>query len=406
MNKAKKRGLVTRACLAGMAVGLALGAPGHSSKAKAADQLQVRVAKRVEITSSRRYCWFPGIHRFGSGEILATIRMSPDEWHPEGAFSAYSISKDGGLTWSRRYTMGPGANPDGAFTREPRPDGSIWQLWHWQEPHPPGQAKQFYTTLTKYLRAGREVTQIRDTIVRFDEPMNVEPVHVQNTPVKSDHSKLDGVPDVWMFGSIIEALNGDLLATMTGRLQRDERYYRVLLLRSADDGKTWTQYATVAAVERDQKPWPRMGPAGPSETALVRLADDSLYAIFRTSGRGELAHAWSSDDGKTWTWPEPVGFQGVAPRARLLESGMLALTTGRPGPVTLRFSLDGSGKTWSHATELFGGMSTRYTDFIEVEPGKLLVIHDSVPYGWDPIPDSDKTARNIVFGVFVEFEKQ
>ncbi len=194
MDKAKKRGVVVRVCLAGLAAGLSLGAPGDSSKAKAADQLQVRVAKRVEITSSRRYCWFPGIHRFGSGEILATIRMSPDEWHPEGAFSAYSISKDGGLTWSRRYTMGPGANPDGAYTREPRPDGSIWQLWHWQEPHPPGQAKQFYTTLTKYLRAGREVTQIRDTIVRFDEPMNIEPVLVQNTPVKSDHSKLDGVP--------------------------------------------------------------------------------------------------------------------------------------------------------------------------------------------------------------------
>ena len=58
-----------------------------------------------------------------------------------------------------------------------------------------------------------------------------------------------------MFGSILEALNGDLLATVTLRLERDKgdpirtNYYRSMLLRSSDDGKTWREYSTIAAVE-------------------------------------------------------------------------------------------------------------------------------------------------------------
>ena len=89
------------------------------------DDLQVVGGNTVEITVSRRYCWSPTVHQFSSGEIMATMRMSPDETNPEGDFSAYCISKDKGLTWSPRYTMGVGANVDGAYTESPRPDGSI-----------------------------------------------------------------------------------------------------------------------------------------------------------------------------------------------------------------------------------------------------------------------------------------
>ena len=90
-----------------------------------ASELEVNILRTVEISSSYRYCWYPGIHQFSTGEIMATMRMNPDEWHPEGEFSAYCISRDGGLTWSHRYTMGAGANNDGAFSREPRKDGAI-----------------------------------------------------------------------------------------------------------------------------------------------------------------------------------------------------------------------------------------------------------------------------------------
>ena len=55
----------------------------------------VRVGQTVEITASYNYCWYPTVHRFSTGEILTTMRMSPDEANPEGEFSAYCLSKDG-----------------------------------------------------------------------------------------------------------------------------------------------------------------------------------------------------------------------------------------------------------------------------------------------------------------------
>ena len=90
--------------------------------------LIVRVGKTVEITASYNYCWYPTVHRFSSGEILTTMRMSPDDTNPEGEFSAYCLSKDGGQTWSRRYPMGAGANIDAAYSQVPLEDGAIWVL--------------------------------------------------------------------------------------------------------------------------------------------------------------------------------------------------------------------------------------------------------------------------------------
>src|ERR1700730_87833 len=59
------------------------------------NELTVQVGKTVEITaSSINHCWYATVHRFSTGEILATMRMSGDDTNPEGEFSAYSLSKD------------------------------------------------------------------------------------------------------------------------------------------------------------------------------------------------------------------------------------------------------------------------------------------------------------------------
>jgi hypothetical protein len=70
------------------------------------------------------------------------------------------------------------------------------------------------------------------------------------------------------------------------------------------------------------------------------------------------------------------------------------------------FSVDGTGKKWTNLTPIFSGMSTRYTDLVEVSPGKLFVIYDSVPYGWDSIPDSDTVSKNTIYGTFIEVRKR
>jgi len=374
-----------------------------ASPAGAPDDLQVQVGKTVEITSSRRYCWFPTIHQFSSGEIMATMRMSPDEVNPEGDFSAYCLSKDGGLTWSRRYTMGAGANVDGAWS-DARPDGSVWQLYGWPDSFFSTPTEQMHLTLTKFSRGGMAFSQWRDVPLRTSQPIQLAHAQLYDRKVQDGH--LATQPAFVPWGPIIEARNGDLMAPVYYTVDGDPRYYRLALIRSSDGGKTWSEFSTIAAVDPGGKPWLGMGNEGPCEGGIVRLADQRLYAIYRTGEDGFIGNGWSADDGKTWTTPASTPYKGVALRVRRLSNGVLACTTGRPGPVVVIFSVEGTGEKWSHITPIFEGKSTHYTDFIEVGAGRLLVVYDSTPYGWNEIPLADQASRNVIYGTFISVQKK
>jgi hypothetical protein len=368
--------------------------------------LTVQVGKTVEITaSSINHCWYATVHRFSTGEILATMRMSGDDTNPEGEFSAYSLSKDGGQTWSRRYTMGAGANVDAAYTQVTREDGTIWVLgagYDSLEANPSGQATNFHAALTRFSRGGMEFDQIRDAKIHLSKPAVSKPPTVMETGRK-DATKLSVVYEANPWGAIVDGPGGEWLTTLY-MTERDSRQ-RLVLIRSTDQGRNWEEYGVIAATQPNQThwPWTWMGKEGPSEAALVRLSKGRLYCLFRTGDY--MGEAWSADDGKTWTAPVSSGFRGVAPHLRLMSDGLLACTYGRPGPVTIMFSSD-EGKKWTNVTPIFDGMSSHYTDLIEVEPGKLLVVYDSTPYGWKPIPSSDTSSKNAIYGTFVEVRKR
>ena len=372
------------------------------------DHLTVQVDKAVEITASNvNYCWFPTVHRFSTGEILVTMRMSGDDANPEGEFSAYCVSKDGGQTWSRRYTMGTGANVDATYTQVPPEDGTLWMLGAGYDsvaPNPSGQAKDFYTALTRYSRGGMEFNHVRDARIHLSEPAWSMAPTVMETGRK-DATNLGVVYEVNPWGAIVDGVGGEWLTTLYYITERDPRQRRLVLIRSTDHGQSWNECGIIAAVQPHEAPWPWMGNEGPNEAALVRLPSGRLYCLFRTGNGGYLGSVWSEDDGRTWTQPDSTGLKGVAPHLRLLHNGLLASTTGRPGPVVIRFSSD-EGKTWSNATSIFEGKSTCYSDLIEVEPGKLLVVYDNIPYGPHPIPSSDKTSKNTIYGAFVEFRRR
>jgi hypothetical protein len=369
------------------------------------DDFVVRVGKRVEITASYNYCWYPTVHRFSTGEIFATMRMSPDEKNPEGEFSAYCLSKDGGQTWSRRYAMGAGANVDAAYSQMPLDDGAIWALgagYLSLEPYPPDQNKNFHVTLTRFSRNGMEIHQVRDATIHLSEAAHYVPVELHGAKAKAP--ELDAVPAAQPWGAIIGGPSGEWLSTLYYPTERDHRYRRLVLIRSIDQGQTWDEYGIIAAVQPNEEPWPWMGKEGPNEAGLVRLSDNSLYSIFRTGNGEYLGEAWSLDDGRTWTPPASSGFKGVAPHLRLMNDGLLVCTFGRPGPVTIMFSAD-KGKKWAGVTRIFNGMSTRYSDVIEVEAGKLLVVYDSIPDGGNP-RNSGKSSKHAIYGTFVEVQRR
>ena len=371
-------------------------------------EITVQVGKTVEITaSSINHCWYPTVHRFSTGEILATMRMSGDDANPEGEFSGYCISKDEGETWSRRYTMGAGANVDAAYTQVTRGDGTIWALgagYDSLEANPPGPATNFRAALTRFSRGGMEIHQIRDARIHVSEPACPVPPTVMETGRK-DATKLSVVYEANPWGAIVDGPGGEWLTTFYYMTERDRRQRRLVLIRSTDQGRSWEEDGIIAAVKPSEAPWPWMGKEGPNEAALVRLPKGRLFCLFRTAGDGDLGETWSADGGKTWTAPVSAGIKGVAPHLRFLHDGVLACTTGRPAPLTIRFSSD-EGKTWTGTTPIFAGKSTCYSDLSELRPGKLLVVYDSVPYGWKTIPSTDTTSKNAIYGVFIEVRRR
>jgi hypothetical protein len=369
------------------------------------DHFRIQIGKTVKITASYNYCWYPTVHRFPTGEILATMRMSPDDTNPEGEFSAYCLSKDGGQTWSRRYTMGAGANIDAAYSQVPLENG-IWVLgagYFSLEPSPSGPT-DFHDTLTEFSRAGMNVQQIRDASIHLSEPPQLEPVETYATKTM-DASQLASVPAAVPVGAMIAGPRGEWLSTLYYTPKRDRRYIRLVLIRSFDHGHTWNEDGIIAAVQPDEKPWPWMGSEGPNEAGLVRLSDGRLFCIFRTGSYDSyMGGTWSSDDGKTWSPPISTGFKGVAPHLRLMSKGLLVCTFGRPG-VTIMFSQN-EGKSWAAVTPVFKGQGSGYSDVIEVGASKLLVVYDSLPEGGNPVSNGGKLSEHAIYGTFVEVQKR
>ncbi len=379
-------------------------APAESRKLQALD---VQIGKTVVITSSRRWCWFPTVHQFQTGEIMVTMRTYPDEVNEEGDASAYCISKDGGLTWSRRYTMGAGANTDGAYASWP--DGEVWHLYGYQQAdaYPPGQALDFHLTLTKYSRGGMEVKQLRDVPLHMSESIHMLPV----SPLRLGRpdGKVEQQAELVPWGTIVKGLNGDLMVPIAYRSADAPAYARVAIIRSADEGRSWAQGPLVGAVEPGEKPPAGMGREGYTEPGIVRLADKRLLIMMRTGEGGFIGESWSADDGKTWTRPTFIPQKGVALRSvkRLKNGAALVCTTGRPGPVSVMFSLDGTGKEWSPVIPIFSGTSTCYTDIIEIKPGKLFMVYDSIPnVSTGEISSTDHESKNIIYGTFIHIQKK
>jgi Neuraminidase (sialidase) len=218
-------------------------------------------------------------------------------------------------------------------------------------------------------------------------------------------------------GTITAARDRGWLTTMYGNFDGD-KFYRTIVVKSDPSGKDWTYLSTIASDATAggiSDPIEAKTYEGPCEPRMIRLGDGRLFAVMRLGGHNLMCKAWSDDDGKTWSKPVSIGFRGVKPALTAMQSGIIACATGRPDSIALQFSADG-GNTWTDRTELTRGYavdnngktqatqkSTCYTGIVEVEPGKLLVVYDHLPFvdGWGINPDSEPTAVNTIYGTFV-----
>lgn len=175
------------------------------------------------------------------------------------------------------------------------------------------------------------------------------------TDLSFDGSKFDR--GIRVHRDIFHASDGALLMTYYTTYAGDPGY-RTELARSTDGGATWHRYATVAQFTDDR--W--MG-----ESGIERAANGDLVAVHRTgtpggANIGPLYVNRSSDDGRTWTRPEPLRITtasgepapttGVMPVLRLLPNGIMTLTFGRPDN-WIAISPDGLGHSFEQAQRTY-----------------------------------------------------
>jgi hypothetical protein len=195
--------------------------------------------------------------------------------------------------------------------------------------------------------------------------------------------------------SVLLLPGGDLLASAYGRFDEDTasveylpkmKQTRSYLVRSSDEGMTWTYYSTIAVPPKEQE--------GFGEPVIVQLKHGKragrLICQMRTGRESPIYQTESDDEGKTWTEPRPLrwiysrfGRQrdliGVDPDLVEMSDGTLVMSYGHKPDYQdhgnfLAFSLD-QGETWTSETRLSSSITMAYTGVREVGPGVLFVVY-------------------------------
>jgi hypothetical protein len=145
---------------------------------------------------------------------------------------------------------------------------------------------------------------------------------------------------------------------------------------SRDDGQTWRWLAPIPTRPGDSVA------AGYHELHGVEVEPGRILVQIRNhnpANRGETLQSESSDGGKTWTEPHPIGVWGLPSHLLKLRDGRLVMTYGHrraPFGNQARVSADG-GSTWSEPIELSAdgmGGDLGYPSTVELDGGRLLTV--------------------------------
>lgn len=281
------------------------------------------------------------------------------------AFMVAATSDDNGQTWSKPRFVIDSQSPDLPIPRSvivgnfwTDPSGKLWFFFDQTMNHYDG-------------RSGLWVTVCEnpdDETPVWSKPYRIWHGSVLNKPIITSKGE-------WLLPVQLPRLAG------VGPFNRVYEELRPLqgahVFASTDQGKTWVRRGMVDLPKPD---WP--------EHQIVELKDGRLWMAGRT--RDGAMQSFSSDDGQTWTQPEPATFKQPVARFHLsrLASGRILLVkhgqtidsfeaelAGGRTKLTAWLSED-EGATWKGGLMLDERTGISYPDGFQDPDGTIVVTYD------------------------------
>lgn len=196
---------------------------------------------------------------------------------------------------------------------------------------------------------------------------------------------------------ILDDSQGRLLLSYYTKYAEDSAGSAELAI-SKDNGKNWQRLSTI---------FPADGTRAFNETGLSWASNGDLVAVARShvgSALSQLHTARSTDEGRTWSAPEPLMIKtasgepapttGVMPVIDLLPNGIMTLTFGRPDN-WVAISPDGNGRSFEQAQVTYRNYpdqdlgafqrshgSSGNGSHVAVGPNRILQVGDNCAPSW------------------------
>ena len=179
------------------------------------------------------------------------------------------------------------------------------------------------------------------------------------------------------------APNGDVWLSAYGPSRHgDYPFSAASFFVSKDNGKTFTFRSQmtfdtsfiVPAYQHifDERKFP---PGGFSETALAFLPSGTIVCLLRSDDQHPSFIMRSTDEGYTWTRPEPFDTMAVLPGMVVFDNGAVLATYGRPN-VRLRVCVDPDGREWEEPLDVLAGVDSCCNNtLLRVGPNEALLAY-------------------------------
>lgn len=310
--------------------------------------------ERVLAVSGQGY--FPVALRLRDGRIAVVHRAGGGHLTIHGRLDMI-FSSDEGKTWTKPIVVVDSPIDDRNPAFGEADDGTLvvgfykTATYDEQDHYNPKLDKEMSTWVTRSQDGGKT----------WSEPARIDCADIG---IGSPYGHIIALPDK----SLLMAVYGFALRPVGEK--RDPERMHSYIYRSTDRGQTWSRLSEILAPKEQL-----------SETSLLRLPDGKILAAVRTRG-DETLQSESTDDGKTWSPPQPLAPRGILPAdLTLLPDNRVLVTLGnRLGPFGVVGMVgDAQGKfDWTKRFALVTDAFNRdcgYPSNIVLSDGRVLTVY-------------------------------